>query len=79
MILKSKIITFQEQVTHSDNNKHNYVWHTFKKGQSVPNHLVDMAKLQGAEFELIDEIVEKVSKPKKETIKQKVKKVFNKK
>ena len=39
MICDNKIIHIREQVKHHDLNNHNYVWHTFKKGDIVPEEL----------------------------------------
>ena len=70
MILKNKVLHLKE--SSKELNHHDCKWYTFKAGQTVPEHLVNLAKAHGAEFE--EPVVKE--EPKKSVVK---KKLFKKK
>ena len=72
MKLKNKILTFGKR-----DEKGDYDWHTYKEGQHVPEHLVELAKKFGGEFEkpVEEKVVKKEAPVKKEGV---VKKALNK-
>ncbi len=72
--LKSEIINLRRSVKHNDNNKHNYVWYTWKCGDIVPEEFVQSVKNLGGEFYEEEKKKESVKEPVKQEVK-KVKKV----
>ena len=47
-VLKNKIFNIKEK---GEKSWSDCKWYTFKKGEIIPNHLIELAKQQGAEFE----------------------------
>ena len=59
--VKSGTVHLKEQVSHHDNSKHNFVWHTLKEGMVVPDKLVRQALKSG--YDVYDDVPKKVEKP----------------
>lgn len=77
-ILKSAIINIRQSVKHHDNNKHNYVWTTYKQGDVIAEGLVESIKAVGGEFVEEVNVVKKVV-PVKKVLKKQVKSKSSKK